>query len=194
MFEQLKVQLVEAPILRFPDFTKPFIFMTDASKYAVGAALSQIHDGLEHPVAYASHQLNSAEQKYGATEQECLAVAWAVCHFRCYLYGRSFKVVTDCQLLKWLMNKRDPSLRLARWNLLLQEYSFDIVHRPGKQNQNADALSRVVVAHVHDIVPSSNNAHLCEEQGKDQALQQVIEHCKNSTDNTHGRYRLDSTG
>lgn len=68
------------------------------------------------------------------------------------------------------MNVRDPSSRLARWNLLLQEYSFDIVHRPGKRNQNADALSRVGVAGVVDFTPSSDEAHFREEQGRDQAL------------------------
>lgn len=193
-FGQLKTRLVEAPILRFPDFSKPFTLTTDASKCAIGAVLSQVHDGNEHPVAYASRQLNTAEQKYGATEQECLAVVWAVRHFRCYLYGRKFKIVTDCQPLKWLMNVRDPSSRLARWNLLLQEYNFDIVHRPGKRNQNADALSRVVVAGVNSFVPSPDEAQFREEQGKDQTLQITIGNCKSAPDSAHAGYYLDDAG
>ncbi|EEC06827.1 polyprotein of retroviral origin, putative, partial [Ixodes scapularis] len=91
-----------------------------------------------------SRQLNEAEKRYGATEQECLGVVWAVRHFRCYLFGRHFRVITDCNAFKWLMSVRDPNSRLARWNFLLQEHSFEIVHRAGKLNQNADALSRAV--------------------------------------------------
>lgn len=96
-FEVMKQKLTEAPILRFPDFSRPFTLATDNSKFAVKAVLSQEFGGQEHPVAYASRQLNGAEQAYGATEQECLAVVWAVRHFRCYLYGRHFRILTDCQ-------------------------------------------------------------------------------------------------
>lgn len=60
-FEVLKLELVRAPVLRFPDFPKPFTLTTDASKYAVGAALSQHFDREKHLVAYASRQLNGAE-------------------------------------------------------------------------------------------------------------------------------------
>lgn len=190
-FNSLKQKLVEAPVLRFPDFSRPFTLTTDASKYAVGAILSQVFDGAEHPVAYASRQLNEAEQKYGATEQECLAVVWAVRHFRCYLYGRHFKIITDCQPLKWLMNARDPNSRLARWNLLLQEYDFEIIHRAGVKNQNADALSRVIVRHVDIFVPSAEEARLREEQGRDGALRTTIEKCQKSTDKTYRTFHLD---
>lgn len=144
-FSSMKMKLTEAPVLRFPDFSRPCTLATDASKVGVGAVLSQEFEGKEHPIAYASRQLNSAEQKYGATEQECLAVVWAVRHFRCFLYGRHFRIVTDCQPLKWLMSARDPSSRLARWNLLLQEYDFEVIHRAGTANQNADTLSRAAI-------------------------------------------------
>lgn len=60
-----------APVLRFPVFLKPFTLTTNLSKYRIGEDLSHHFDGEEHPVAYASRHLNGAEQKYGATEQEC---------------------------------------------------------------------------------------------------------------------------
>lgn len=139
------VILTQSPLLKFSDFSRPFILMTDASGSALGAVLAQEFDDEEHPIAYASHKLNGAEKKYGATDQECLAFAWAVKHFRCYLFGKRFSVVTDCSSLRWLMNARDQNSRLARWNLLLQENDFEIVHRAGKMHPNADALSRAAV-------------------------------------------------
>lgn len=144
-FLELKNKLVTAPLLRHPDFNQPFVLATDASKFVAGAVLSQVFEGKEHPVAFASRQFSGPEQRYGATERECLALVWAVRHFRCYLYGRRFRLVTDCQPLKWLMNVKDPSSRLSRWNLQLQEYDFEIIHKPGNAHANADALSRAPV-------------------------------------------------
>lgn len=193
-FEVMKQKLTEAPILRFPDFSRPFTLATDASKFAVGAVLSQEFDGQEHPVAYASRQLNGAEQAYGATEQECLAVVWAVRHFRCYLYGRHFRILTDCQPLKWLMSTRDQNSRLARWNLRLQEYDFEIVHRSGKTNQNADALSRAVVREVNVFLPSTDGWRVKEEQRKDTCLRATIAACEASEEKCNGQFYLDQGG
>ena len=69
-FKTLTTALCEEPVLKYPDFTKPFILSTDASGVAVGAVLSQKNNGYEHPVAYASRQLNKAERNYGGTERE----------------------------------------------------------------------------------------------------------------------------
>lgn len=181
-FQSLKQRLVEAPILRYPDFRIPFVLATDASQYALGAVLSQRHNGHEHPVAFASRQLNKAEQSYSATEKECLALVWAVRHFRCYLYGRDFKITTDCRPLKWLMNMRDPSSRLARWNLQLQEYNFEVEHKAGKAHTNADALSRRTPerdppAHVKLVtsyVPTISEERLREEQQNDPSLEALL--------------------
>ena len=62
--------------------------------------------------------------------------------FEPYLYGRKFILHTDHHSLKWLMSISDPTGRLTRWSLLLQQYDFEIKHRPGTANANADALSR----------------------------------------------------
>jgi hypothetical protein len=71
-----------------------------------------------------------------------LAVVWAVKHFRPYLYGAKFTIVTDHVALRWLMTTRDFTGKLARWSLLLQEYDFEIKHRPGTQHGNVDGLTR----------------------------------------------------
>lgn len=191
-FSAMKRKLTEAPLLKFPDFSRPFTLATDASKVAVGAVLSQEFDGKEHPVAYASRQLNPAEQKYGATEQECLAVVWSVRHFRCFLYGRHFKIVTDCQPLKWLMNARDPSSRLARWNLLLQEYDYEVIHRAGKTNQNADTLSRMPVRALDIFVPSVEEARMKREQFDDPGVQKIVKSLK--AGDGEGQYYVDDGG
>src|SRR5438876_10965664 len=78
--------LTKAPVLRYPDFEKAFIIYTDASGIGLGAVLSQIQDnGKEGVIAYASRSLNQAERNYPITDQECLAVIWAIKHFQHYL-------------------------------------------------------------------------------------------------------------
>ena len=86
--------------------------------------------------------LNAAERNYSTTEREALAVIFGIKKFEPYLYGRKFILHTDHHSLKWLMSISDPSGRLARWSLLVQQYDFDIQHRPGVAHGNADALSR----------------------------------------------------
>ena len=141
-FATLKNRLSSAPILSFPDFSKPFLLDTDASQEGIGAVLSQISDGNEHVIAYASRTLSKAERKYSVTRKELLAVVTFTNHFRPYLLGQNFALRTDHSSLTWLHNFKEPEGQLARWIEKLQEYDFTIFHRPGKQHQNADALSR----------------------------------------------------
>jgi len=101
-FDSLKNRLSTAPVLAYPNFELPFILTTDASKVAVAAVLSQVQDGLERPLAYASRQMNTAEESYSASESEMLALVWATKYFRCYLYGRKFLVRKDHSALTYL--------------------------------------------------------------------------------------------
>ena len=120
-FQQLKQELISAPILVYPDFTKPFILCTDASLHGLGAVLTQLGaDGFEHPIAYASRTLNHAEKNYSVSKQECLALIWAVQVFHPYLYGnKEFTIVTDHHSLTWLDQNKATNCLLARWAMIL---------------------------------------------------------------------------
>ena len=138
----MKGKLTSAPLLVYPDFTKRFILTCDASNYAISAILSQGDIGKEKPIAFASRTLNKSECSYSTTEKELLAILFGCKTFRPYLYGRNFLIVTDHRPLKWLFNHSDPSSKLQRWRLKLEEYEYEIIYRKGSLNRAADALSR----------------------------------------------------
>ncbi|XP_072384610.1 uncharacterized protein [Diabrotica undecimpunctata] len=149
-FNELKNILTSDPILIYPNFEEPFLLTTYASAFAIGAVLSQGPIGKDLPIAYASRTLCGAETKYSTIERELLAIVWAVKHFRPYLFGRKFTLITDHRPLTWLFSIKDPGSRLARWRLKLEEYNYKIEHRAGKINRNADALSRIKINHFKD--------------------------------------------
>ena len=142
-FADLKQRLGTAPVLRRPDYTRRFLLKTDWSRLGMGACLVQADDeGHEYVIAYASRSNNAAEANYSSYEGECLAAVWAVVHFRPYLYGQSFTLVTDHQPLRWLMTNDKLTGKLARWALILQEYDFDVVHKAGTAHLDTDGISR----------------------------------------------------
>jgi hypothetical protein len=113
-FEQLKSALQIAPILRIPDWNKPFLVYCDASREAVGSTLSQLDkNGHDHPIHFASRQLTSIEKNYTVTEQEGLVVIFSLKKFRHYLLGYKAKIVTNHKALTYLVNKPNPSGRFA---------------------------------------------------------------------------------
>lgn len=151
-FDALKISLTTAPVLRHPNFQLPFYIQCDASKIGVGGVLFQLIDGEEHPIAFMSKKLNTAQQNYSVTELECLAAVLCVKRFRCYIEGMAFTIITDHASLKWLMNQKDLTGRLARWSLKLQAFDFTIIHRKGAANIVPDALSRVEIDEIISAV------------------------------------------
>jgi hypothetical protein len=136
-FDGLKQAMSSAPVLKLPDWSKPFVVQTDASGVAIGAVLMQ--DG--HPIAYESRKMIPAELNYHAGEQELLAVIHALTVWRCYLEGAEFTVVTDHNPNTFMASKPDLRGRKARWSEFLQRFHFTWVYKPGKVNI-ADPLSR----------------------------------------------------
>ena len=147
-FTQLQQRLIESPVLEYPDFAKAFTLLeTDASAMGLGAVLSQRGtDGNLHSVAYASRALAPQEKRYPITELETVAVVWAaVSHFHAYLYGHDVHVFTDHSAVKAVLETPNPSGKHARWWSKIfgsGVRNIDITYRAGKENTNADALSR----------------------------------------------------
>lgn len=144
-FETLKQALASMPVVKAADIKKPFVLRTDASDRCIGAVLMQEHEGLLHPVSYASRQLMPREERYSAIERECLALVWAIAKFHIFLYGTSFVVQTDHQPLRYLSQAKHLNSRILRWSLALQEYTFRVEHIKGSENVGADYMSRLQV-------------------------------------------------
>ena len=144
-FLTLKEKLVNAPVAAYPDFNKPFKLYTDASNTGLGAILAQVQDGRERIVCCASRSLNKSERNYSATKKECLAVIWGIKTFRSYLLPRHFEIFTDHYSLQWLKSMKSEDAMLSRWAASLEDYDFEIKHRPGKKQGHVDALSRLMV-------------------------------------------------
>ena len=142
-FGRLKEALTTSPVLHSPNPDKPYILQTDASGLGIGAVLTQEDEqGEEHPVGYFSRKLKPAEQNYAAVELECLGIVKGIDHFQVYLSGGDFVVETDHKALVYLARFKETKSRLIRWALALQPYTFQIRHRAGTRNGNADGLSR----------------------------------------------------
>ena len=150
-FATFKKLLSQAPVLQPPDFSKRFIVETDASNLGLGAVLLQAgQDKIEHPICYLSRALTDAEKNYDTSNKEGLGVVWACSELRPYLYGKPFTIRSDHQPLKWALNLSDPKMprdkrqmtRLIHWGAALQEYDYEIEHKPGRSMLFADPLSR----------------------------------------------------
>jgi len=107
--------------------------------------LSQLQDGEEKVILYASRLLSKPEHNYDTTMKELLAVVYGLKQCRQYLLGRRFVVRTDHAALSWLRRMPQPMPQLARWLTFIKEFSFDVQHRVGTQHQNVDSLSRMPI-------------------------------------------------
>ena len=149
-FDHLKAACLQAPILAFLDFDKPFLLETDASGKGLGAVLSQKQaDGQYHPIAYASHIMNETKQRYHSNKQEFLALKWAVTEqFHEYLspYGKNrneFVVCTDNNPLTYIFSSANLDAAGQRWVARLTSYNFSLEYQKGKDNTMADFLSQL---------------------------------------------------
>ena len=127
--ETLKRKLLSTPFLALSSMKEPSLLYTDASMTAMGAVPSQVQDGQERAICYASMAFSKAHTRYSATKRELLAAVNFTRHFRHYLLGREFKIVTDHSTLQWLHNFKDPGALTARWLEKLAAFNYEVVHR-----------------------------------------------------------------
>lgn len=192
--ETLKRLLTADPVLAIYSPTSETQIHTDASKVGLGGVLLQLQEcGKWKSVAYASRQTSASEANYHSFELEALAVVFSIQKFKVYVSGIKFRVVTDCSALRLAWAKRDLSPRIARWWLDLQEYDFDVEHRPGTSMSHVDALSRNPVT-IHHIEEKDFIEALQDGDDKIQSLiknlQMEIEANKNKANGLAKDYRI----
>ena len=143
-FDDLRKLCTMAPILAYANFSKPFRLHTDTCGMGLGAVLYQTReDGTETVIAYASRSLSKAESHYPVHKLEFLTLKWAVVEkFHEYLYGLTFNIHTDNNLLTYMLTtaKLDGSHHRVT---SLANYNFRLHYMAGKANIDADALLRV---------------------------------------------------
>ena len=141
-FDSLKTEIASTAI-RAIDPIEPFVVETDASEHAISATLCQAG----RPVALFSRTLSPCEQRHSTVEKEAYAIVEALRHWRHYLLGRLFQLVTDQKSVAFMFDCTHASKikneKICRWRLELSCFRYDIVYRPGAENAAADALSRV---------------------------------------------------
>ena len=159
-FEKIKASLAQDALLSFPNPNFPFIIEPDASDYQLGSiilqntisnadeetiiklftsATSKVPENFR-PIAYFSRKLSSAQRNYTTLEKELLSIVESLLEYRSFLYGRKIYVFSDHRNLTFNNMK---SQRALRWRLIAEEYNVTIIHRAGKSNVAADALSRL---------------------------------------------------
>lgn len=141
-FETLKMRMVSAPVLAFPDFSRPFVLTTDASATALGAVLTQEVGKKHRLVSCASRLLKGAELRYSNTDREILAAVYGIKAHRSYLWGYRFTLRTDHMALTHLNRNLKDNARAMRWHLDVSEYDFILEHKRGISIPHADVLSR----------------------------------------------------
>ena len=140
-YAALKIMMSQASVVQPPDWTRPFHVFVDASDIAIGSALMQ-HTAPKWywPVYYSSRKLSTVERNYSTMERVALGMIYNINKFWHYLLGKKFTFHVDHATL---LSKQAVRGTLALWMLLLQEFDFDIQHRPGTQHAVEDYLSRI---------------------------------------------------
>ena len=152
----LKDKIQSAPMLVFPDFDKPFLLETDASKEGLGAVLSQKQDDrCYHPIAFGSHSLTPMEKNYHSSKLEFLTLKWSVMeHFKEYLACAPFVVKMDNNPLMYILTTPNLDATGHRWVGTLASFEFTLEYQKGVENGAADALSQTPISQDHVTVRS----------------------------------------
>ncbi|GBG86615.1 hypothetical protein CBR_g41679 [Chara braunii] len=140
--KKLKQALIEYPVLKVADSSLPFVVMTDASQYGIGAGLQQNNGNGYRPVEFMSARMPSEKVATSTYERELYVFRQALDYWKHYLLGRHFKVYSDHETLRWLKTQAKMTPKLTRWAAKIDQYDFELKPVKGKYNVVADALSR----------------------------------------------------
>ena len=150
---QLKCSLTYDEVMAYFDPHKKTVLFVDASPVGLGAMLTQSGK----VISYASKALSSLERRYSKIEREALAITWGCHHFRMYLLGSHFKVITDRKPLLYIFNSptSQASARIDNWRLKLHSFDFEVLYSRGDLN-SADCISRHLQAATQcDLIAES---------------------------------------
>jgi len=126
-YELLRDHMRSTHVLRIPKIGEPFVLHTDASGIAVGATLVQLDsDGVEQPLAFASHKLTGPQCAWSTIEREAYAIIWALEKLRDTIFGSKITVVSDHNPLQYVRDCAPKSAKLLRWSLALQDFDLEI--------------------------------------------------------------------
>lgn len=150
-FQTIKSYLISPPLLAYPDFTKQFRITVDACNTGCGAVISQIHDSNDLPISFISRTFKKGERNKAIIEKELLAIHFALKTFRHYIYGQQFVVFSDHKPLIYLFKLKNPSSKLMRIKMDLEEFDFCIEYIKGRDNVISDALSRISIKDLFQI-------------------------------------------
>jgi len=157
--DKLKAEFQKHPVRAAPRFDseEPFQLTTDYSSTAIGAVLSQVQDGQERLIAADGRKTTGPEKRYPSWKGELSAIVRGIRKFAPILSFKPFVINTDSKALVQLKSLKQCTGMLARWTEELAGYDFTVKHRPGKDNLNADALSRS--EHMPDPTQEEEEEH-----------------------------------
>ncbi|GFW97959.1 retrovirus-related Pol polyprotein from transposon 412 [Trichonephila clavipes] len=172
-FDDIKKAILNPPVLALPDQNAELQITTYASSRGIGAVLEQKYPNSEvKPLYFFSKKLNPSQSKYNATVLEFFAIYTALNFFRPFLLGRKFKVFSDHKPLAGFLSNKNPSSKILRWKLALEEFNYDIHYIRGSLNSVADHLSRYI-NNITIALPDSKD--LINMQREDSVLSTIIQ-------------------
>ena len=155
-FQQLKQDLIKLPYLANPDLSKPSVLYIFASDECIGACLAQFTPSpipaetqeVERPIYLLSHKLSRTQCRYSTIEKEAFAINHSLLKLNHYLYNTEFKIKTDHQPLKYILDAPMQKKKIQLWALNISAYNCTIEYIPGVKNVVADFLSRLPTKQV----------------------------------------------
>ena len=116
---------------------------TNWSATNMATVLSQQQGDQERFIGYVAKRCSKSEENYPSHKSELASVILGLKRFEHILLAKPFIIRTDSRCLEFLNGLKDPRGMFARWITYLSTFNYTIVHRKGKLQQNADALSRM---------------------------------------------------